>query len=55
VFKMFQRLHGRSDYEGNGIGLALCKRIVERHQGRMGIEANEPFGTTVWFELPGLA
>jgi light-regulated signal transduction histidine kinase (bacteriophytochrome) len=52
VFGMFRRLHGRSEYPGNGLGLALCKRIVERHDGRIWIEPVEGSGTSVCFTLP---
>ena len=53
LFKMFQRLHTQDAYEGTGIGLALCRRIVERHGGRIWIEsAGEGTGTTVHVFLP---
>ncbi|MBW3584186.1 MAG: transporter substrate-binding domain-containing protein [Euryarchaeota archaeon] len=52
VFALFHRLHGRDHNEGTGIGLALCKRIVERHGGRIWVESKEGEGTTVRFTLP---
>jgi signal transduction histidine kinase len=52
VFKMFRRLHPRSAYPGTGMGLAMCKNIVERHGGEIGIEPGVPTGTRVWFTLP---
>ncbi|MDV6374103.1 sensor histidine kinase [Deinococcus arenicola] len=52
VFGMFQRLHGRTPTGGNGIGLAVCRRIAERHGGRIWMEAGEGGGTAVHFTLP---
>jgi signal transduction histidine kinase len=50
---MFKRLHNRTEYEGSGIGLALCKRIVEREGGRIGVDAAPSGqGSSFWFALP---
>ncbi len=52
IFGMFQRLHGRSEYEGTGIGLAVCKRIVERHGGTIEAKSKPGEGTTFTIRLP---
>jgi signal transduction histidine kinase len=52
VFEMFQRLHPRDDYEGTGIGLAICRKIVEHHGGTIGVAPRPGGGTEFRFELP---
>jgi light-regulated signal transduction histidine kinase (bacteriophytochrome) len=55
VFVIFQRLHAKDAYEGTGIGLAIVKKIVEYHGGRIWLDLDVTEGTSLWFSLPVLA
>jgi signal transduction histidine kinase len=52
IFTVFQRLHGRMEYEGSGIGLAVCRKIVDRHGGQITAKSKEGMGAKFYIDLP---
>ncbi|MHB8508116.1 MAG: sensor histidine kinase [Candidatus Dormibacteria bacterium] len=55
IFRIFQRLNSREAYPGSGIGLSICRKVVERHEGRIGVDDSAEGGAAFWFTVPDAA